>query len=58
MGDFNFPNIEWVSHTCIPSKGREQYESAEALLNFINHNMINLPEMVTSLNSSSQTMIE
>ena len=40
MGDFNFPNIEWVSHTCIPSQGREQYESAEALLNFINHNML------------------
>ena len=40
MGDFNFPYIEWVSHTCIPSQGREQYESAEALLNFINHNML------------------
>ena len=40
MGDFNFSNIEWVSHTCIPSQGREQYESAEALLNFIDHNML------------------
>ena len=40
MGDFNFPNIEWVSHTCISSQGREKYESAEALLNFINHNML------------------
>ena len=40
MGDFNFPNIEWVSHTCIPSQGREQNESAEALLNFIDHNML------------------
>ena len=56
MSDFNFPNIGWTSSTCIPTQGREQYESGEALLNFIYHNMlvqavdINPPEMGTLLN--------
>ena len=40
MGDFNFPNIDWVSSTCTPSQGREQYESGEAFLSFIDHNML------------------
>ena len=40
MSDFNFPNIGWTSSTCIPTQGREQYESGEALLNFIYHNML------------------
>ena len=40
MGDFNFPNINWGSLSCVPSQGREQHESGEALLNFIQHNML------------------
>ena len=40
MGDFNFPNIDWTSSTCVSSLGREQHESGEALLNFIDHNIL------------------
>ena len=40
MGDFNFPNIDWPSLSCTPSHGREQHESGQALLAFIQHNML------------------
>ena len=40
LGDFNFPNINWDSLTCTPSLGREQYDSAESLLEFIQHNLL------------------
>ena len=40
MGDFNFPNIDWLSLSCAPTLGREQHESGEALLEFIQNNML------------------
>ena len=40
MGDFNFPNIDWLSLSCSPSLGHEQHESGLALLDFIQHNML------------------
>ena len=40
MGDFNFPNIDWGSLSCVPSQDREQHESSEAFLNSIQHNML------------------
>ena len=40
MGDFNFPNIDWVTQTSSSSQGRDSLESAEAFLDFIGHNML------------------
>ena len=40
IGDFNFPNIDWNTLTCTPSQGREQYDSAESLLEFMQHNLL------------------
>ena len=40
IGDFNFPNIDWPTQTCNPSLGREQQESGEAFIDFIQHNML------------------
>ena len=40
MGDFNFPNIDWKSSISLPTLGREQQEAGQALLNFIDHNML------------------
>ena len=40
LGDFNFPNIDWSSVNCNPSHGREQQLAGEAILSFIDHNML------------------
>ena len=60
LEDFNFPNIDWSSSNCNPSHGREQQLADEALLSFIDYNMlhqvVNTPTRETSLNSSSPTM--
>ena len=40
MGDFNFPNIDWSTLSLNHSQGREQKESAKALLDFMQHNML------------------
>ena len=40
LGDFNFPNIDWSSSNCNPSHGREQQLAGEALLSFIDYNML------------------
>ena len=40
LEDFNFPNIDWSSSNCNPSHGREQQLAGEALLSFIDYNML------------------
>ena len=40
FGDFKFPNIDWQSSICHPSHGRDQQLAGEALLNFIDYNML------------------
>ena len=40
LGDFNFPNIDWTDATCHSTLGRDQQLSGQALLNFMDHNVM------------------
>ena len=54
LGDFNFANIDWSSSNCNSSHGREQQLADEALLSFIDYNMLH--QVVNTPTSSSPTM--
>ena len=41
VGDFNFPDIDWVTSTVLPGDTKESRHSAELLLSFISKNLLN-----------------